>query len=220
MHRPLAASNRRGWFVVGTDRLPTATFRLALRRCHRGAALRYLITFLSRRLNARKSAVTPRSPTFSGNHLAVGRLPPRPDLMALPADGSSASERELVLLDVACTEHAPGLVRAALRDVTELDAVRDDAILIASELVTNAVMQSGRSAAHQLHVRAILSGTDVLISVDDPGRSNEAPRMQDAEARRASGDGLRIVSQLARQWGCERSHGYRVWAQLAAAPSG
>ena len=74
------------------------------------------------------------------------------------SDASSASSADSSCSTSLCSEHAPALVRAALREVGELGAVRDDAILIASELVTNAVVQSQGSAAHDLHVRAVLSG--------------------------------------------------------------
>jgi anti-sigma regulatory factor (Ser/Thr protein kinase) len=118
-------------------------------------------------------------------------------------------------LDVVCARQAPALVRAALSAISELDAVRGEATLIATELVTNAVVHSGGRAADTIHVQALLRAGNVLISVDDPGRSADIPRMQDPNVQRVSGHGLQIVNQLARQWGVGPNGGHRVWAELA-----
>jgi anti-sigma regulatory factor (Ser/Thr protein kinase) len=118
-------------------------------------------------------------------------------------------------LDVVCATHAPAVVRAALSAIRELDAVCDDAILIATELVTNAVLHSGGTTGNTIHVQALLRAGNVLLSVDDPGLSDDTPRMRDADALRDSGHGLRIVNQLARKWGVEANGGHRVWAELA-----
>jgi anti-sigma regulatory factor (Ser/Thr protein kinase) len=158
---------------------------------------------------------------------ALGRLhlPPRqgkpshgsePGLAVLAGCTSPASERELLALEVGCGSEAPAFVRAALRQIKELGAARDDAILVASELVTNAVVHSGGSPADTIHVRAVLSRGDVSISVHDPGLSGDAPHLRGADILQAGGGrGLRIVKQLARRWGFERDRGYRVWAELA-----
>jgi anti-sigma regulatory factor (Ser/Thr protein kinase) len=107
------------------------------------------------------------------------------------------------------------LVRAALSQIKELGAAREDAILVASELVTNAVVHSGGSPADTIQVRTVLVRGDVSISVHDPGLSDDTPHLRDANVLQASGHGLRIVKQLARRWGFERDCGYRVWAELA-----
>jgi anti-sigma regulatory factor (Ser/Thr protein kinase) len=117
-------------------------------------------------------------------------------------------------LDLACATNAPAVVRDALKTIGELDAVRDDVMLVASELVTNAVMHSGGSAAATIQVRAALTETDVVISVADPGLSGNLPRMQDADVLVAGGYGLRIINQLASEWGFEHNQGCRVWARL------
>jgi hypothetical protein len=97
-------------------------------------------------------------------------------LAVLVTDDSLRAERELMLLDVKCGNHAPAFVRAALSDVEEIAAVRDDVMLVASELVTNAVMHSGGGARDTVRVQAVPSRRDVVISVVDPGLSDDAPR--------------------------------------------
>jgi anti-sigma regulatory factor (Ser/Thr protein kinase) len=144
-------------------------------------------------------------------------------IAALDPTGPRASGRdretfpgiELLALAVVCDHHAAAAVRAALSEIAELAAVRSEVMLVASELVANAFMHSGGSAADTIEVRAVLTAGDVLISVCDPGLSGDSARMGDGDVSRASGRGLRIVNQLARQWGFERDRGYRVWAQLS-----
>jgi anti-sigma regulatory factor (Ser/Thr protein kinase) len=128
---------------------------------------------------------------------------------------SPGSERELLALEVGCGNGAPALVRAALSQTEGLGAAREDAILVASELVTNAVVHSGGSPADTIRVRAVLARGDVSISVHDPGLSDDVPHLREADGSQASGLGLPIVQQLTRRWGFERDRGHRVWAELA-----
>jgi serine/threonine-protein kinase RsbW len=126
----------------------------------------------------------------------------------------SNQSSDLLRLDLPCGPEAPAAVRQALADVDESGWLLGDAMLIASELVTNAVLHSGCSADHTVNVRASQRGNRVVIAVHDPGISR-----QPAEPRGAGssfgGWGLRIVDQLADRWGTERPDGYRVWAELA-----
>jgi anti-sigma regulatory factor (Ser/Thr protein kinase) len=140
-------------------------------------------------------------------------LESEPDLAVVAKPPSS--ERALLVLSVGCGCGAPAIVRAAFREIKELGAVRDDAVLVASELVTNAVVHSGGSPADTIQIRAVLVRGGVSISVHDPGLSGDAPHLRDTDVMQAGGRGLRIVERLARRWGCERDPGHRVWAELA-----
>jgi anti-sigma regulatory factor (Ser/Thr protein kinase) len=146
-------------------------------------------------------------PSSKSSHEA-GWLGSEPDVAVLATCASPASERELLVLDFGTGSEAPAFVRTALRQTKELRGVRDDAILVASELVTNAVVHSGGSPADTIQVRAVLSRGDVAISMHDPGLSGDTPHVRDAVALQASGPGLRIVKQVARGWGFERDRGY------------
>jgi anti-sigma regulatory factor (Ser/Thr protein kinase) len=156
--------------------------------------------------------MTVQSDTFQETSPAAGLLESEPDLAASLT--SPASERELLVLDVGCGPEAPAIARAALRQIEELGAARDDALLVASELVTNAVAHSRGSPADMIQVRAVLIRGDVSISVHDPGLSGETPHLQEPDVMRAGGRGLRIVQQLTRRWGFELDRGHRVWAEL------
>lgn len=142
---------------------------------------------------------------------------PEPAFVVCPGS-VAAPRREVLALAVACGSEAPATVRWALREISELGAARDDVLLVASELVTNAVVHSGGSPADTIEVRAVLTGGSVSISVQDPGRSGVSPRLRGEDAL-AGGWGLQIVRQLAHRWGFERDRGHRVWAELQL-PSG
>jgi anti-sigma regulatory factor (Ser/Thr protein kinase) len=130
---------------------------------------------------------------------------------------SPEPEHELLWLEVRCGREAPGLVRTALRETHGLGALLDDAILVASELVTNSVVHSGGSPADTIGVRAVRLSGELSISVSDPGVSGDEPHVRVAETPQRSGRGLLIVKQLARRWGFEIDRGCRVWADLAIA---
>lgn len=87
--------------------------------------------------------------------------------------------------------------------------VLDDALLVASELVTNAVRATGLVAV-QLRV----AGPSLYVEVWDnvPG----IPEVKRPEADAEGGRGLHLVETLATRWGiCHpRSGGKVVWAEL------
>ncbi len=87
-----------------------------------------------------------------------------------------------------------------------------DAILVASELVTNAVRHSGCAEHDQIQVSVKLRGEHLVIDVRDPGLSDQAPEIR--AGPEWGGFGLQIVDQLAVRWGSERECGYRVWAEV------
>ncbi len=90
----------------------------------------------------------------------------------------------------------------------------DEAVLVASELVGNAIRHAVAGEQGELDVRWGLDGDEVLISVGDhaPGR----PTLRRVGVDEPSGRGLAIVDALARDWGVdEDGDGKRVWARLA-----
>lgn len=126
---------------------------------------------------------------------------------------------ELVALSVPCDEHAPALVREALAELDESDPLLGDAMLVASELVTNAVRHSGCTPEELLHVQVVRYEGHLMIAVRDPGTSGAEARLIVADAG-FTGLGLRVVESLSDRWGQERGDGYRVWAMLPYGPGG
>ena len=84
----------------------------------------------------------------------------------------------------------------------------DEVLLVFSELVTNAVSHAGR--AERVLVR--LDEAAVTVAVEDA--SGSGPQMR-LEGDASGGFGLRIVEQLAIEWGWEPTDiGKRVWAKV------
>ncbi len=107
-------------------------------------------------------------------------------------------------------------VRAARRFVQEhcrvlalSDALCDDALLLTSELVTNAVLH-GRS---EVCVEVGVADGRVRVAVVDENSRRPAPVPEDPDA--LDGRGLALVDALADRWGVEeRSGGKAVWFEL------
>ena len=120
---------------------------------------------------------------------------------------------ELLCVSVRCDEFAPKAVREALTECSALGPVLADAMLVASELVTNAIRHSLCRDDEFLTVSLGRDGS-LRISVRDPGRSGGGARVVDRPLG-LGGYGLKIVEELAARWGAERrDDGYEVWAEL------
>jgi anti-sigma regulatory factor (Ser/Thr protein kinase) len=116
-------------------------------------------------------------------------------------------------MEVPGDEDAPGTVRDALDRSTDIGWVLGDVLLVASELVTNAVLHSGCSENHRIHVDVRRESEQLMIVVRDPGLSRAEAEQRQRQT--AGGWGLVIVDQLAQRSGTERTDGYCVWAEVA-----
>lgn len=122
------------------------------------------------------------------------------------------SRRRLAQLRLAPGPSAPGRARRFLEDTcrrwTAAD-VRTDAVLVISELVTNAV----RHAGTEMRVALELRDGALTVSVHDRGPG--LPRLVPAAERRLGGRGLAIVARLAEAWGVVVEDGGKaVWCRL------
>ncbi|MFJ4277476.1 SpoIIE family protein phosphatase [Streptomyces massasporeus] len=90
------------------------------------------------------------------------------------------------------------------------DETRDNALLLVSELVTNAV----RFAEGPVTVRLIRAGHGLLCEVGDSG--NGRPRLRRGDLLDNGGRGLSIVHRLTTRWGVRWTDtGKVVWAEVA-----
>jgi anti-sigma regulatory factor (Ser/Thr protein kinase) len=107
---------------------------------------------------------------------------------------------------------APGAVRRWLGGLLEDadDDTRRTALLLGSELVTNAVRHS--TAPGGLHVVSRPMRGGLRVSVSDPGGS---PWTHERRSERA-GFGLMLVDAMSSRWGIERAGGTTVWFELPA----
>ena len=103
--------------------------------------------------------------------------------------------------------------RDAVRNaVTEwqMSSCLDDALLIVSELVTNATSHS--SGEVSLHLRT--SGTLLRIEVHDE-QVDTLPETRDPSDTEPGGRGLHLVTALSSNWGWEvGAHTKTIWAEI------
>jgi serine/threonine-protein kinase RsbW len=129
--------------------------------------------------------------------------------------GESGSD--LLALEVRCNVAAPRRVRRALDKLDGLGWRLGDAMLVATELVTNALRHSACREHESIEVRVHQTEERLLISVQDPGKSGKVAKVLPPTDLGQGGVGLWVVEQLSRRWGTERDGGYRVWAELPLA---
>ena len=90
----------------------------------------------------------------------------------------------------------------------------DDAVLIATELLSNALRHAQSLADGDLVVAWELDAKSLRISVVDGGGPHH-PHVRKVDAHATSGRGLAIVESLATEWGVEQSgRATSVWATL------
>jgi serine phosphatase RsbU (regulator of sigma subunit)/anti-sigma regulatory factor (Ser/Thr protein kinase) len=116
----------------------------------------------------------------------------------LPARGDTAA-------------HSRELASSLLRRWDISDPVRDSALLVISELVTNAV----RFGTGPVSLRLVRAGGRLSCEVGDNG--NGLPRLRRGELLDDSGRGLHVVHKLTTRWGVRWTEtGKAVWAELGA----
>ncbi len=126
-----------------------------------------------------------------------------------------SARTELLDLRLRCDSAAPREARRALEQIREIAPVIDDALLVASELTTNAILHSGAEPGDEIQLRAELGTGVLVIEVIDEGRSRTTPHTRPPDTSSPGGFGLPVVAAIARRWGSERGDGMRVWAELA-----
>jgi anti-sigma regulatory factor (Ser/Thr protein kinase) len=135
-------------------------------------------------------------------------------------------------ISLAALATAVGCARLFIRSTLQalgLDHLAEDAEVVASELVTNAVQATGIthssprwSELHNLaliRLRLVVMGDGLIIEVWDRDAAPPKPRQEtalDAEG----GRGLLIVESLSRRWNlhCPTEGGKWVWAELEISP--
>lgn len=118
---------------------------------------------------------------------------------------------------VRCDSFAPRIVRQNLERLPAVGSNSDEAMLVASELVTNAIRHSHCSEEDHLTVDAQCEEDRLRISVLDPGSSGRTAQIVERPVEHG-GVGLKVVEQLSQRWGSERRRdGYRVWAEIPLA---
>jgi len=119
------------------------------------------------------------------------------------------------------TEPAAGLARQTTREAVaawRLAGLADEAVLLVSELVTNAIQHAGADGSPTV-LRLEFDGDWLRIEVHDASPHVPQPRVPDRLDE--SGFGLMLVDELAAKWGVQHTAaGKAVWAELDTRPGG
>ncbi|MFF8012831.1 SpoIIE family protein phosphatase [Streptomyces sp. NPDC007929] len=140
--------------------------------------------------------------------------PQRDDVTLLLARMIGYRKEDTATWRLPARSDAPGRAReqvaALLGRWGARDDTRDNALLLVSELVTNAV----RFAEGPVTVRLIRAGHGLLCEVGDSG--NGRPRLRRGDLLDNGGRGLSIVHRLTTRWGVRWTDtGKVVWAEVA-----
>jgi DNA-binding response OmpR family regulator len=134
-------------------------------------------------------------------------------LLDLVESVGSGSRSDRAVLDLPETLLAAGEARAAIRELLAkwgFDELIDDASLVISELVGNAVEHAPASCV----VVIDRAEGGLRIEVTDQGAGDPSPQSVATDAER--GRGLMIVSALATAWGVQRGpQSKSVWVELS-----
>src|ERR1700753_2098569 len=98
-------------------------------------------------------------------------------------------------MDVSCDPGAARTVREALGGMDWRGDVGSDVLIVASELVNNAVVHSGCGHDDMLTIRATLGVDRLMFSVRDPGLSGRDAEVRAAGENGIGGRGLQLVEQ-------------------------
>ena len=125
------------------------------------------------------------------------------------------AERVHVPFSASAARTARQHLSSFLHDQGMAQPVVDDALVVISELVSNAVRHATPQADGRLGVSWALADGALVLTVEDGG-SSRAPHVVSAQADAEGGRGLSIVSVLTRRWWTEQqADGVRVSALLS-----
>ena len=118
-------------------------------------------------------------------------------------------------VDLARDPDSAAEARRALGEVSDHLSPRrlEDAQLLVSELVTNAIRHAGLDEADTIKLVVETGDRALRIEVCDSGRGFELSEPEPDPAR-PSGWGLYLVRELSDRWGVDRGGQTRVWFEL------
>jgi CheY-like chemotaxis protein/anti-sigma regulatory factor (Ser/Thr protein kinase) len=128
-------------------------------------------------------------------------------------DVVSSDEGELATTSLSADTASPAAARRFVERTLEgwdVASVLDAALLVVSELVTNAVIHASSAAV----LRLGRTTTSIRIEVSDNGTGSPAPHVATDDLE--SGRGLLLVAAVSAAWGVEATQngGKLVWAEL------
>lgn len=120
-------------------------------------------------------------------------------------------------IDVESTSEAAGMARSAVASAIGADVSRsllNDAQLLTSEVVTNAVRHAGMTRGNPIGLAIDLSSEMVRVEVSDGGPGFDLTSPTVPVEGKAEGWGLHLVGRVSDRWGAILDHRHVVWFEL------
>ena len=149
---------------------------------------------------------------LSGVDLAGERIEPPRD------EPSDLEYSERVVLELAVDDQAPRHARAEVREAVAgrvSESESEVAVLITSELVTNAVVHPVHPQGASIRLWIGVDEGRVRVVVTDSGRGFEPSELTPVD-NATGGRGLVVVAHEATRWGTSRTDGFSVWFELGS----
>ncbi len=126
--------------------------------------------------------------------------------------GDGADAAGVLSVPLPVDEHAPSQARRAVREMLDGEAgCVAAAVLVTSELVTNAVLDRERDGREVLELRVTWGDAVLRIELADSGRRQRLPSLS---MRARGGQGMRILAALSERWGFV-ADGCTMWSEVA-----
>jgi GAF domain-containing protein/anti-sigma regulatory factor (Ser/Thr protein kinase) len=163
------------------------------------------------------TALVERLEPIGDDDIALLAVRPRAVLPGPPtplAEGPRMSEVRMsrhlaVAADPAAVAEARQLVAEVCEAASVTGDLQDTAVLLTSEIVTNAVLHAGTPA----HLSVWAAADHVRVQVSD--ESGELPNPVDAADDATGGRGIAMVAMMSTRWGAEpRATGKTVWFEV------
>ena len=105
--------------------------------------------------------------------------------------------------------------RLAVSGMQADEPLAETLILLVSELVTNAVVHTGRPAVLRLSLPGAEAPEEAIVRLEVADRSGRAPVPRCVDGEATGGRGLALVDGLADRWGWSAEGvGKRIWCEL------
>lgn len=118
------------------------------------------------------------------------------------------------LVDLPARSASPAAARRVIASVLPawgLTELVDDAQLVTSELVTNALSHAAGQDSYELELTARPDGVRIALA----DGSTVRPIVEELKSSRPSGRGIAIIEKLATRWGADdHEGGKKVWIEL------
>jgi anti-sigma B factor antagonist len=134
----------------------------------------------------------------------------------LAQDWSELDYTDRVELELPVGAGAPGQARREVRKATDGKLSQPDsdvAVLLASELVTNAVVHPEHWDDDSIGLRISAGDGRARVEVADSGGGFDPSLLRQRKA--GGGNGLKIVNRGAVRWGTSRDDRFRVWFEIS-----